>query len=84
LTDIGYGDLIKDTVTVVMSKPTEEFLLAALRKLHLDYVQKMAIHAATFKAFAKERLRAGVSLPAEFFSIYDYKKAVVKKTKKKR
>lgn len=81
LMENGYGALLKDTVTVVLNPQAEAALIEALADLNLDYAQKLSVHAGTFKAFAKERLRAGVSLPEEFFTVYDYKKAVVK-TKK--
>ena len=52
--------------------------------LHFGAVeQKEAVHASTLRSFVKERLKSGLPLPAETFKLFEGKKTVIKRPKRK-
>lgn len=77
----GYGDLVKQQVSVALRVGDDCFtpLLSWLQTHQVPADVKASVHAGSLKAFAKERLREGITLPPELFTVFDYRKATVKR-----
>lgn len=84
----GFGDIIKDNITVVFAAGEDE----AAEKLNtlidadedlkrLPHERKQAIHAATLKAFVKEQLEGGKPLPVELFGVFQRTVAKIQRPK---
>ena len=93
LREQGLGDLIKNVVSVTFGKGEDADALLLLHNiqemgdndaLHFGAVeQKEAVHASTLRSFVKERLKSGLPLPAETFKLFEGKKTVIKRPKRK-
>jgi len=70
--DNGHGDLIKALISIKF--PREERVMA--EQVNADLAE--SVHAGTLKAWAREELAQGHSLPAEFFKIHVVKITTVK------
>ena len=74
LIDNGYEDLIKNNITVALTKGQHNMaaaIAADLReKYQLSPEVKQSIHPQTFKAFVRERVEAGDQLPEKLLGIY--------------
>ena len=84
LRDNGYGDLIKNTVSVTFGRGQDETAKDIVRVLQsngLDPEQKEAVHPSTLKAFVKEQIEKGSEIPSETFGIFIGQKTVIKKGK---
>jgi len=57
-------------------------LLKTLRKNGYDSTHKESIHGGTLKAFVREQLEAGKTIPT-FFEIFEYREAKVERPKEK-
>lgn len=86
LTEHDFDGIIKTKVVSEFSKGQYEQALEAVELLiesgfpaDLD----QSIHAATLKAFVKEQMAEGTALPLDIFDIHNFKKATIKKGKKK-
>ena len=87
LTDNGFGGLIKSALTVEFGRNEHEEALAAAAKIQ-DLLGRgstfnESVHASTLKAFIKEQMAAGVTIPMEMFGIRPYAKAKLTKGKVK-
>lgn len=87
LTDNGFGGLIKSALTVEFGRNEHEEALAAAAKIQ-DLLGRgstfnESVHASTLKAFIKEQMAAGVTIPTEMFGIRPYAKAKLTKPKAK-
>ncbi len=87
LTENGFGGIIKSSVIVEFGREEHEEALQAAAKIHdatgRDALLKEGVHAQTLKAFVKEQMTAGVSIPQELFGIRPYSKAKLTKPKAK-
>lgn len=82
LRDHGFGDLIKNTVSVNFGKGEDEKaveLIDTLSGMGLDPDQKEAVHPSTLKAFVKEQIDKGTEVPSDLFGIYIGQKTAIKK-----
>jgi hypothetical protein len=80
----GFADLIKNTVSVAFGKGDDEKasrLISQLDQMGFDADQKEAVHPSTLKAFCKEQIERGSSIPSELFGIYIGQKTTIKKGK---
>lgn len=87
LTINGFGGIIKSAITVEFGRDEHEEALAAAEKIHdatgRDALLKEGVHPQTLKAFVKEQMAAGVTIPQELFGIRPYSKAKLTKAKAK-
>lgn len=77
----GHGGLIKTEVGVSFGRDELELAQAHARRLAeqgLNATLERAVHAGTLKAFIKEQLRDGKSLPLELFGARSVNKAKIK------
>ena len=84
LRDNGYGDLIKNNVTVAfgMGEDAQAIKLkAAIQDLGMVGSEKEDVHYQTMKAFVTEQHKKGVSLPDEFGVYVANKTKLVQKRK---
>lgn len=82
LRERGFGDLIKNTVSVNFGKGEDEKaveLVDTLSNMGLDADQKEAVHPSTLKAFVKEQIEKGVEIPSDLFGIFIGQKTAIKK-----
>lgn len=82
LRERGFGDLIKNTVSVNFGKGEDEKaveLVDTLSNMGLDADQKEAVHPSTLKAFVKEQIEKGVKIPSDLFGIFIGQKTAIKK-----
>ena len=82
LRDRGFGDLIKNTVSVNFGKGEDEKaveLIDTLSGMGLDADQKEAVHPSTLKAFVKEQIEKGTEIPSDLFGIFIGQKTTIKK-----
>jgi len=80
----GYGDLIKNQVSVNFVRGQEEKaqgLVQELEDRNLPTSNKKWVEPMTLKAFAKELVEAGKSLPFDLFSLYIGEQAKITKPK---
>ena len=87
LTLNGFGGIIKSAITVEFGRDEHDEALAAAQKIHdvtgRDADLREGVHPQTLKAFIKEQMAAGVSIPQELFGIRPYSKAKLTKAKAK-
>lgn len=82
LRDNGFGDLIKNTVSINFGKGEDEKAGELIRELEGDGYnvdQKEAVHPSTLKAFCKEQIEKGSEIPSDLFGIYIGQKTTIKK-----
>lgn len=79
LEEHGLGDLIKRDVTVKVGRDEEgyETLVSDLSQHGLTYEVKEGVHPQTLKAQVKRLLEQGQNVPADWFGIFEYRKAKV-------
>ena len=81
LRDNGFGDIIKNTVSVDFNKEEDDQASALLdycREHMYPATNKQSVHASTLKAFLKEQMAHGVDVPLDLFGAFPYSKAVIK------
>ena len=83
LREHGFGDVIKNAVTVSFGKGEDEQadeLLRILAEHHWRQMadQKMSVHPQTLKALIKEQLAKGTNVPFELFGVVPFTKAIIK------
>ncbi|CAB4165440.1 hypothetical protein UFOVP815_49 [uncultured Caudovirales phage] len=87
LADNGFGGIIKSAITVEFGRDEHAEALEAAEKIHdvtgRDALLKEGVHPQTLKAFVKEQMAAGVTVPQELFGIRPYSKAKLTKAKSK-
>jgi hypothetical protein len=82
LRDNGFGDLIKNTVSVNFGKGEDDKAGDLIRELEDDGYsvdQKEAVHPSTLKAFCKEQIEKGSEIPTDLFGIFIGQKTTIKK-----
>lgn len=82
LESIGLGGIIKDEVSIGFTRDNGNDALALMelcKEFGYSPEEKLAVHPMTLKATVKEQLARGVQFPDEFFSVYPYKKATIKR-----
>lgn len=76
----GYGNIVKTEVSVSFGKGEDKAAdkaVAVLLKSGFNPQQDDSVHSSTLKAFAKEARERNIKLPAKFFSVWYYSKAMV-------
>ncbi len=69
----GHEDLIKNEVKCAFGKGEDEKaeqLMRTLTDSHFNYESKKAVHPSTLKAFVREQLENGKSLPLDLLGVY--------------
>jgi len=87
LAEHNYDGIIKTKVISEFGKGEIENAnkaLAAIQLAGFDASLDQSIHPMTLKAFVKERLEAGESIPVDTFSIFELKEAKITLPKKKK
>lgn len=82
----GAEDLIKRSFSFDLGRNSDklaEKVGAALRKLKIDFTDKMDIHAQTLAKFARERLENGELVPLDMLGLYAGKLAKITLAPKK-
>jgi hypothetical protein len=82
LNDNGFGDLIKNVVSTNFNRGQEEVAERFAQECYnrgLNASTKKWVEPMTLKAFAKEQIEKGESLPDELFGVYVGQKASIKK-----
>lgn len=82
LRDNNHGDLIKNTVAVDFGRG-EDGQAADLKKTitnnGLSYTDKTGVHPSTLRAFVREQVEAGKSLPLDLLGVFIGQKTTIKK-----
>ena len=94
LRDHGFGDLIKNEVTVTFGKGEDEDAkklvwnineMVSQDALHFGgLVQEERVHPSTLKCFVREQLRKGAAIPVETFKIFTGEVAKLRRPKVKK
>lgn len=82
LKDNGFGDLIKNVVAANFGRGQEELaekVLAELAQKGYNTSSKTWVEPMTLKAFVKEQIEKGESVPDDLFGVYVGQKATIKK-----
>jgi hypothetical protein len=86
LRDHGWGDLIKNVVSVPFSRGEDgkaDELIKNLESQGIIPDQKVWVEPMTLKAFVKQRINAGDNFPHEYFNAYVVNKAAITQPKRK-
>lgn len=73
LRENGHGDLIKNTINCVLARGQDDRadkILKALTKLGVAYERKSAVHPMTLKAFVREMIEGGSTLPLDLLGVH--------------
>lgn len=87
LRDTGKGDIIKDSPVVIPTGDGSLYdLFEELKEKYPSYEFSVlpSVHANTTKALIRRLKEAGEDYPAEYFNIFEFEEAVIKKPRKKR
>lgn len=79
-----FGDIIKSQVAFAFGKGEDKLqkvLVTFAKKQKLPFSMKAGVHPQTLKAFAREQIEQGRTLPAEGFNVFDYTIAKIAPTK---
>jgi hypothetical protein len=81
LRDNEFGDIIKHIVSVDVGKDAESAVKAvtALSALGLIPTDRESVHSSTLKAWLREQVEAGTSVPLELFGAFLGQKSTIKK-----
>ena len=82
LRDNGYGDIIKNNVTLQFGKAHDEEATRLVNELKLkkyNVSQKMKVEPQTLKKFLKDEIEKGKSVPMETFGVYTSNRTTVKR-----
>ncbi len=63
LEENGFKDLIKEEIKVKLGSESDEEVKQTLHDLNANFTVSQGVHPQTLKAFVKEQLEAGTSLP---------------------
>ena len=77
----GHSDLIKNIITIQIPAGSDEqadYLIAAAKEVELQPERSEHVHAGTLKAFCKEMLQEGKTLPEDILGIFRFNKTKVK------
>tara|TARA_R110000787_G_scaffold27538_1_gene76138 strand:+ start:2969 stop:3514 length:546 start_codon:yes stop_codon:yes gene_type:complete len=78
----GFGDLIKNNVTLQFGKSQDgeaSDLVGELKSKGHNVSQKMKVEPMTLKAFVKEQIQNGKDVPMETFGVYTSNRTTVKR-----
>lgn len=78
----NFGGLIKTEVSIPYGRGEREQAVELVKTLDAQDIKadlSESVHHSTLKAFVKERLAEGDSIPMELFNVYPFNKANVKK-----
>lgn len=78
----GFGDIVKDQIQINLARgqlDAAEAIMEYCRMQGHTAEEKFSVHPQTLKAFVKEQMAHGVEFPEQYFSIYSYRKAAIKK-----
>ena len=81
LTGNGYGDLIKNTVSLNFGKSEDNLansLVEDLKSKGHNVSQKKKVEPQTLKAFVKEAIQNGQNVPMDLFGVYISNKTTIK------
>ena len=81
LTGNGYGDLIKNTVSLNFGKSEDNVansLVEDLKSKGHNVSQKKKVEPQTLKAFVKEAIQNGQNVPMDLFGVYISNKTTIK------
>jgi hypothetical protein len=81
LRDNGYGDIIKNNVTVTFGKSEDNAARSVfhdLKEAGHNVVQKEKVEPMTLKAFVKEQIQNGHNIPMDLFGVYVANKTNIK------
>jgi|TARA_R100000278_G_scaffold115200_2_gene93983 hypothetical protein len=81
LRDNGYGDIIKNNVTVTFGKSEDNAASSVfhdLKEAGHNVTQKEKVEPMTLKAFVKEQIQNGHNLPMDLFGVYVANKTNIK------
>ena len=82
LRDNNHGDLIKNTVSVDFGRGEDDradTLRESLQNTGLSYTDKTGVHSSTLRAFVREQVEAGKSLPLDLLGVFIGQKTTIKK-----
>lgn len=85
LTENDFGGLIKTVVEVQFDRGDHEHaaeLVEELQGNHLAATMKETVHHATLRAFVREQMAAGATLPLDLFSVHPYNISKITKGRK--
>lgn len=78
----GHGDIIKNEVICRFGKGDghmAEQAIAVLKAARFDPEQKESVHASTLKAWVREQVESGATVPLELFGAHIGRKTEIKK-----
>lgn len=81
LRDNGYGDIIKNNVTVTFGKSEDNAARSVfhdLKEAGHNVVQKEKVEPMTLKAFVREQIENGHNIPMDLFGVYVANKTNIK------
>ena len=84
LRDSGHADLIKNQVVCSFGKGEDHdalTLMGQLKKLKYDYENKKSVHPSTLKAFVREQIERGKTLPLDMFGIHIGQRSEIRRQK---
>lgn len=82
LRDNNHEDLIKNTVSVDFGRGEDDradTLRESLQSTGLSYTDKTGVHSSTLRAFVREQVEAGKSLPLDLLGVFIGQKTTIKK-----
>ena len=85
LNEHGFGGLIKTQIALTFGRGEHDKAIAVQQRLAADFDNvelKEDVHYQTLKAFVKEQLAAGASIPMDLFNVFPYSKATIKAPRK--
>ena len=84
LRDRGHADLIKNQVVCSFGKGEDHdalTLMGQLKELKYDYENKKSVHPSTLKAFVREQIERGKTLPLDMFGIHIGQRSEIRRQK---
>lgn len=82
LRENGFGDLIKNNVTLEFGKGQDEQAQSVIKEAHekgYNVKQKEGVHWATLRTFVKEQIQEGKQVPNDLFGVYVANRVTIKK-----
>lgn len=86
LEERSLGAVVKDEIKINLGRGEAELatrFMELAKSLDVPASEKLSVHPSTLKSLVKEQLEQGVEFPEEYFSVYPYKKAIIKAPGKK-
>ena len=86
LKDNGLGDIVKETVSVLMNKipqETKDKMLEAITELGLQSELAVKVNANTLSATVREQKEEGIEIPEDLLGVYEWDEAKLTRKEKK-